>query len=136
MKKKAIVISIYVLCFVFTQTSSEDVFSGTWCIGDERLIIDFKGIDSLHFYSIKDESINGYGNYEKTDSTITATVKNDDLNLSMGYRYKRKKRGSLRAKIIFFTIDGDSVDHPNRWMRMERCNPDTLSVPQEDNEEM
>ncbi|MGD9202566.1 MAG: hypothetical protein PVI26_13470, partial [Chitinispirillia bacterium] len=67
------------------------------------------------------------GTYIVTDSTLTAVVYNDDLELRMGYRYKRRNNSSLRAKFMFFTVDGDSVDHPRRWMRMEQCNPDTLS---------
>ena len=117
-------ISLFVLP---APVSSDSIFSGTWCIGDERLVINFKGSDTLNFYSLRDESIRGVGTYIITDSTLTAVVQNDDLELKMGYRYKRRKNASLRAKFMFFTIDGDSVDHPRRWMRMEQCNPDTLS---------
>ena len=41
------------------------------------------------------------------------------------------KNGFDKAKIIFFTVDGDSVNHPRRWMRMEKCDPDTFSFPED-----
>ncbi len=84
--------------------------------------------------SLRDESINGRGTYEKKDSTLIATLVNDDLELKMGYRYKKKSNSRIRAKIVFFTVDGDSVNHPNRWMRMERCNPEAYTFPEEEGE--
>ncbi len=133
MKRKFILINtILFVLIVVTTTSSKDFFSGVWCIGDERLIIAFTGEDSLHVSSQKDETLKGSGTYERKDSTLIATLKNDDLELKMGYRYKRRSNSSIRAKIIFFTVDGDSVSHPRRWMRMERCNPDTLSAEEDE----
>lgn len=60
----------------------------------------------------------------KNDTSFTATLINDDLELKMGYRYKMRDENRLKAKITFFTVDGDSVDHPERWLRMEKCNPE------------
>ena len=123
-------IFIFLICLLFflVPASSKSIFSGTWCIGDERLVITFKGSDTINFYSLRDEAISGDGTYIITDSTLTAIVQNDDLELRMGYKYKKRNNASLRAKFLFFTVDGDSVDHPKRWMRMEQCNPDTLSA--------
>jgi hypothetical protein len=140
--KNLSIIAFLAMFFVLTSAVSDDYFSGTWCIGDERLIITFSGKDSLYVSSLKDESIQGKGTYEIKDSTLIASVVNEELELRMGYRYKKKNKNTLRAKIIFLTVDGDSVNHPRRWMRMEKCNPetyqfsdDTTSESGEDSEE-
>ena len=82
-----------------------------------------------------DSLLKGKGTYEKKDSTLIANVVNDELELRMGYRYKKKNKTTLKAKIIFLTVDGDSVNHPRRWMRMERCNPDTYTFPEDSSSE-
>ena len=122
--------SLFSILFV-TAISSEDYFKGTWCVGEERLIITFKGGDSLYVSSKKDEAIQGKGTYTKTDSTFTATIKNEDLTLVMGYRYQKKSKNILRAKITFITVDGDSVNHRRRWMKMERCDPKKYVFPED-----
>jgi len=136
MKKNSIIVaSLLSILFIITSVIPDDFFSGTWCIGDERLTITFSGNDSLYISSLKDESIQGKGTYEIKDSILIANVVNDELKLSMGYRYKKKNKKALKAKIIFLTVDGDSVNHPRRWMRMERCNPDTYVFPEDSSSE-
>lgn len=127
--------ALMALLFLFTTVISEDFFSGTWCIGDERLIISFSGKDSLYVSSLKDETIQGKGTYELKDSLLIANMVNDELTLRMGYRYKKRNNKTLRAKIIFFTVDGDSVNHPRRWMRMEKCDPKTYVFPEDSTSE-
>ncbi len=129
------VLVLLTILLYIPASSKDDFFTGTWCIGDERLIITFTGQDSLHIASLKDESINGTGTYEKKDSTLIATILNDELELKMGYKYKKKSNSKIKAKIFFFTVDGDSVNHPHRWMRMERCDPKSYSFPEEEGDE-
>jgi hypothetical protein len=135
--KKEIPFFIVILSIIsfITTVASDDFFTGTWCIGAERLIITFAAKDSLYVTSKRDETIQGKGTYEKTDSTLTATIKNDDLTLKMGYRYKKKSADMLRAKIAYITVDGDSVNHPRRWMRMEKCDPEKFVFPEETEED-
>jgi hypothetical protein len=101
-------------------------FKGTWCIGRDRMVIDFIGKDSIHIYSKADESVNGRGTFIKNDTTFVASLKNNDLELKMGYQYRLVDSESLKAKITFFTVDGDSVDHPKRWLRMSKCDPESF----------
>lgn len=132
MKKHLFLLSsLFITLTFFTSVSSGDMFSGTWCIGDERLILTFKSTDSLFVSSLRDETIQGKGTYQKNDSTFIATMQNNDLELKMGFRYKKHDKNTLKAKITYFTVDGDSVNHPRRWMRMERCDPDTFKFPEE-----
>lgn len=119
----------------FSVIASDDFFTGTWCVGAERLVIAFSGKDSLYVSSKRDETIQGKGTYEKTDSTLTATIINDDLTLKMGYLYKKKSDDMIRAKIEYITVDGDSVNHRRRWMRMEKCDPEKFVFPEETEED-
>lgn len=128
-------IALISILLLFTTIASDDIFTGTWCIGAERLIITFTGKDSLHVSSKRDETIQGKGTYEQTDSTLTATILNEDLILKMGYRYKKKSDDMLRAKIAYITVDGDSVNHPRRWMKMEKCDPEKYAFPEETEED-
>ncbi len=135
MKTKGIqVIAALATLFLFTAVISNDFFSGTWCIGDERLIITFSGKDSLAVNSLRDETVQGRGTYQIKDSILIATMINDEMELKMGYRFKEKDKRTIRTKIKFFTVDGDSVNHPRRWLRMERCDPKTFSFPEEEEE--
>ena len=134
-KKLNLYIIILSIISLFSTVTSDDFFTGTWCIGAERLIITFAAKDSLYVTSKRDETIQGKGTYEKTDSTLTATIINEDLTLKMGYRYKKKSDDMLRAKIAYITVDGDSVNHPRRWMRMEKCDPEKFVFPEETEED-
>lgn len=117
-------------------TAEKDPFKGTWCIGNQRLVIDFLGNDSIHISSRSDESIDGKGTFTKSDTAFVATLINDDLELKMGYRYKMRDEDHLKAKVTFFTVDGDSVDHPVRWLRMSKCDPDEFDFDAAEEEEL
>lgn len=123
MIRKILIITV-IFVSVAIVTAEKNPLKGTWCIGNQRLVIEFLNKDSIHITSRSDESINGHGTFTSQDSSFIATIINDDLELKMGYLYKMKDERRLKAKITFFTVDGDSVDHPDRWLRMEKCNPD------------
>ncbi|MBD3391512.1 MAG: hypothetical protein GF418_05645 [Chitinivibrionales bacterium] len=124
-----------VLSVVPRAVPSEDLFSGTWCVGRQGLVISFIGGDTVHVTSLNDASIDGWGTYTRDGSRLTATMTNEDLELKMGYKYRVKEDATIRAKILFFTVDGDSVNHPHRWLRMQRCDPEKGIPPGEDDEE-
>jgi hypothetical protein len=114
------------------------IFTGTWCVGREGLVITFVGGDSIHVGSLSDSTVNGRGTYRKSGDSLFATLHKEDLVLEMGYRYRVREDASVRARILFFTVNGDSVNHPLRWMRMKRCDPAKGIMPQfeeEDEEE-
>ncbi|MBN1757696.1 MAG: hypothetical protein JW863_05235 [Chitinispirillaceae bacterium] len=96
--------------------------NGTWCTGeDDGMLLTFSGTDTLTITSASDESMGGSGTYLHTDSTFSATLKNGDLVLSMKYRYRWKGNDTILAKATMFTIDDESVDFPEEWMSMGRC---------------
>jgi len=102
-------------------------FTGTWCVGNQRLVIEFPGKNAIVISSRGDDAFSGKGTYTETDTSFTATIKNEELEIKIGYTYKFKDKKTLRAKITFFTVDGEAVDdYPKRWLRMQSCNPDTF----------
>jgi hypothetical protein len=111
------------------------LFSGTWCVGHEGLVITFIGKDSIQVKSLSDTSINGQGTYVSKGQTLTATMHNKDVELKMGYRFQARPDSTIRAKIDFFTVNGDSVNHPKQWLRMKRCNPGKGIIPKFEKEE-
>lgn len=118
---KIFILIIIGLTVFAANAKNNNPFTGTWCIGGERLVIEFVSSDSIHISSQADASINGKGSYLKNDTSFTASLVNDGLELKMGYRYTMKDSDKIKAKITFFTVDGDSVDHPKRWLRMSKC---------------
>jgi hypothetical protein len=111
------------------------LFTGTWCVGREGLVITFIGADSIHVTSLSDESIDVRGRYSKKGDRLTASLSSEELKLDMGYHYKVRPDSTLRAKILYFTVNGDSVNHPHRWLRMKRYDPDKGIIPEFDDEE-
>jgi hypothetical protein len=131
----ASVITVFSFSVYSPAAAPANIFSGTWCVGREGLVITFTGKDSIKVSSLSDESISGRGTYRKKGETLTATLVNEDLELKMGYNYQVKPDSTLRARIIFFTVNGDSVNHPKRWMRMKRCDPEKGIIPKFEDEE-
>ena len=137
MKKTTFLNSVALIAFAAIAISgAETRFKGTWCIGNQKLVIDFPGNNAIKISSRGDEAVNGVGTFTFTDTTFTATIKNEDLVLKIGYLYKFKDTKNLRAKITFFTIDGEGVDYPKRWMRMQSCNPETFDFDKAAKEEL
>ncbi|MBD3317922.1 MAG: hypothetical protein GF344_19230 [Chitinivibrionales bacterium] len=108
--------------------AEKPAFEGSWCVGREGLLITFSGDDSLSVTNLRDEGVQGAGTYTVDDSMLTASMSTEELTLEMGYQYRWTSDSLLRAKITFFTIDGDSVNHPRRWLRMRRCDPDNIDL--------
>jgi hypothetical protein len=135
MRQRMYSVTTAILALAFSAgASGHDLFSGTWCVGHEGLVITFVGKDSLHVTSLRDESIDGRGTYAKKGSTLTATLRSEEVELKMGYRYKVREDSTIRARILFFTVDGDSVNHPRRWLHMVRCDPAKGIVPDDEPE--
>jgi hypothetical protein len=123
----------------YSLQAAEKTLLGTWCVEEENLVITFKEEDSLAVRSTTEEGVNGTGAYRKNDTLFEATVHNGEVTIEMGYRYKWLGSKILKALPIYFTVDGDSVNHPTYWMKMSRCDPstvlpvDTTQVEQEEN---
>ncbi|MBN1309311.1 MAG: hypothetical protein JXA18_15410 [Chitinispirillaceae bacterium] len=120
---------ILALCAMAAFSSAEknktappvDRLHGTWCTGEEGMVLRFSTGDSLFVTSTSDETIQGVGKYQRTDSTFTATLLNDEVTLTMRYLYRWKGADTVEAKATFFTINDEAVEHPQEWMSMVRC---------------
>ena len=100
-------------------TAAPDL-TGTWCAQQEGLTMRFTA-DSIHVSSTRKEGVNGRGLFTLNDTLFTATIINNDVTITMGYRYVRENARTIKAKITFFKIDDEPATPPDRWMRMERC---------------
>lgn len=116
----AFVLAVALAC-ASLSADGERTFAGSWCVSGEGLVITFFSADSLHVKSLHDESISGAGVYTLSDSLLHASIENEDLALEMGYRYAWQADTLVRAKIMFFKVNGDSVNHPRQWLRMSKC---------------
>ena len=127
--------ALLILFSLSLSNSADKIFTGTWCVGREGLVITFIGKDSIHVTSLSDESVNGRGTYARKGTKLTAKLTSEELELNMGYQYKIREDSTIKAKILFFTVNGDSVNHPRRWLRMKRCDPEKGIIPEDDEEE-
>lgn len=127
MIKTLVTITIIVLSTFTLQ--AKDRFTGTWCIGTDRLVIEFPGGDVIKISSRGENAMSGEGTFTSTDSTFTATLSNEDsLTLEIGYLYRFRNAQNLRAKIKYLKVDGAEIDHdyPKKWLRMQVCDPDSF----------
>ena len=116
-----IFLSVYFCLLGLIVAQGNNTLLGTWCVGEDGLVLTFEGEDTLKVASLSDESVSGTGIYIKNDSAFTATVANGDVEMKMRYRYQWAGDDTVKAKAEFFTINGDSVSFPEEWMSMTRC---------------
>ena len=124
--KKLFLISIclllsYSLAEKKNTATSIKTFKGTWCTGEDGMVLTFAGKDSLHVSSKSDETVGGSGKYTRDDTTFAATLTNGDMALKMKYRYRWKGTDTVEAKAMMFTINEEAVEYPQEWMSMVRC---------------
>ncbi len=104
---------------------NQDFFSGRWSIESQSLVITFLGGDSLKVTSPEDSTIQGRGTYTMNDTSFTAEVVNNDMKLKMTYQYETLEDTSkIKARNIFFSVDGDTVNQPDIWTTMEKYKPE------------
>ncbi len=123
-KRACLLILAAAVCSLPARAGDTPNFTGAWCVSGEGLVITFLGEDSLRINSLRDESVSGAGKYEQSDTTLVASIENEELHLEMGYRYAWQADTLVRARIMFFKVNGDSVNHPRQWLRMSRCQPE------------
>jgi len=121
MKAGKIFLILTVFIVATISGTEKGSLNGTWCVGEDGLVLTFSGVDSLLVSSKSDASVKGSGTYTRTDSSFTATVINGDLSMKMKYSYKWYSNDSIGAKAEFFTINEESVNYPTEWMSMKRC---------------
>ncbi|MBD3344571.1 MAG: hypothetical protein GF401_05875 [Chitinivibrionales bacterium] len=120
-QNSSMVFSAIVCCLGAMGGYAGDSFDGTWCVEEQDLSITFQGNDSLKVKSVGDEGVSGVGSFAVDDSLLRAKIVNGDLSVEMGYRYKWDSDEKVSARLSFFIVNGDSVEHPTEWMSMVRC---------------
>jgi hypothetical protein len=95
--------------------------TGTWCLKGQDLSIAFLGKDSVKVTSSAKNGVNGTGSYTKQDTMFVATVQSSETAIRMGYRYEWQSDTSIMARLLFMTVDGDSVALADSSVSMRRC---------------
>lgn len=116
-----IIFSLITASFSVFGSEKKDPILGTWCVGEDGLVLTFSGKDTLFISSNSDTSINGKGTYKRNDTSFTASVISNDINMNMKYIYRWKGADTIEAKTVYFTVNGDTVDSPKEWTAMARC---------------
>lgn len=114
---------LFTLSLMVTTIYSNELFTGTWCIGGETLVIHFGKNNTLKFDNANDESGSGSGTYVATDSTLSANISNGELTIKMEYLYKVESESKVKAKITKLLVDGEETASNKGWKTMERCTP-------------
>ncbi len=96
-------------------------FSGQWCANDMGLVMIFDSSDSMQVKSTSDSTFQGKGTYTKTDTTFSATMKNDNIVIKMNFRYRWKNAVTIEAMPELFTVSDEPVESPKEWKIMTRC---------------
>jgi hypothetical protein len=120
MKQLRVAVMVLGITAILTAAGKDPIL-GTWCVGEDGLVLTFSGNDSLSVTSRADASVSGTGMYKRNDTNFTATVINDDMEMKMQDRYKWLGKDTISAQALLFTVNGDSVDYPKEWMSMVRC---------------
>lgn len=107
-------------------TNSEPSFLGSWCVDEQSLNITFRGADTVAVTNFAKDGSTLLGTYQKKDSTFVTTLIKEDIVIKMGYQYRFKDRNTIKAKPLYIIVSGDTVDHPNIWLTMNRCKPDSI----------
>ena len=104
-----------------TAKPSKNIFTGSWKANDGAMLISFFGADSLRVSDSKGQKkTESSGTFVKTDSTFTANLNNNDIILTMTFKYKIKDKKTVSAMIAQFLVDGEKTEAPKKWMTMTR----------------
>ncbi len=112
---------VTLICSVTNASEKLRDFSGQWCANDMGLIMIFDSNDSMQVKSTSDSSFQGKGTYAKTDTTFSATMKNDNIVIKMNFRYRWKNDTTIEAMPELFTVSDEPVESPKEWKIMTRC---------------
>ncbi len=108
------------LLFLAFSSYGAPSLQGSWFSEEDGLTLNFVGDDSLFVTSTIEESMAGMGVYTASDSTISATVVNEDITIEMGYNYRWQDSNTIEAQPLFFTINGEAIEVPSEWTTIVR----------------
>ncbi|MGE5671246.1 MAG: hypothetical protein ACM31E_07365 [Fibrobacterota bacterium] len=115
---------LLILTLITSGTNAAETsktLSGQWCANDMGLILIFDTSDSMQVKSISDSTFQGKGTYTKTDTTFSATMKNDNIVIRMNFKYRWKNTTTIEALPVLFTVNDEPVESPKEWKIMTRC---------------
>lgn len=116
--------SLLLLTLIISGANAKDeakTLNGQWCADDMGLILIFDTRDSMQVKSTSDSTFKGNGTYTKTDTTFSATMRNDNIVIKMNFRYRWKNATTIEALPTLFTVGDEPVESPKEWKIMTRC---------------
>jgi len=109
------------LAYGTNAAEKSKTLSGQWCAEDMGLILIFDTKDSMQVKSTADSTFQGNGTYTYTDTTFSATMKNDNIVIRMNFKYRWKNAATIEALPVLFTVSDEPVESPKEWKIMTRC---------------
>lgn len=112
---------LIVLLFFITQMSiaaDSTLFTGTWLVEEEGISISFADSGKVS-YDSDDESVVGEGIYSYDDTTLTAEIKSDDMDMKITYHYM-KEEDNLKVKTLSVVVNGDTLNNSDEWYEIVR----------------
>ena len=111
----------FIVVFTFVVFGNEALFSGSWCVVDEDMVISFLNTGDVTFQSSSDETISGEGQYSVSGDTLIANIANSDMEMNITYLYKENKLGILVQTIA---LNGETVEASDEWVQLSSCEED------------
>ncbi len=114
--KKLLTAALFCAGSLFATDSS--LFNGTWLVDDEGISITFEDSTKVS-YDSDDESVVGEGTYSYDDTTLTANIVNEDMDMAITYLYESDGEG-LKVKTIAVVVSGDTLNSNDEWYTITR----------------
>lgn len=92
-------------------------FLGMWRVEGEGVYLTFLDEERVA-YDSDDESFAGEGTYSFTDSTLTAAVNIDDMDMVIMYNYRFSSDSVMKVQTISQVMNGDTIQHDDEWYRV------------------
>ncbi|KMQ52347.1 hypothetical protein CHISP_0614 [Chitinispirillum alkaliphilum] len=116
---KSLILTVALFSITFASSQSENI-EGVWFSEEDGLTLTFKNNDSLYVTSSTEESMQGAGTYSITDTTLSAVVSNEDIEIEMNYNFRWKDENVIEAQPVFFSINSEEIEIPSEWLKIVR----------------
>ena len=96
----------------------EKIFTGSWCVVDDDMVISFLEEGKVSFESSSDATTSGMGSFTVTGDTLQASIVNDDMEMGITYLYKSNNEG---VQVQTIALNGQPIESNDEWVQLIRC---------------
>lgn len=114
--KRLICLLLFIAHCSFAADST--LFTGTWLVEEEGISITFADSGKVS-YDSDDESVVGEGTFTYDDTTLSADIKSEEMDMNITYLYK-KEEGNLKVKTLSVVVNGDTLNNSDEWYEIVR----------------